>query len=402
MATTFVDRETVISASWLNAADSVISNAFIIELSGITNTLQRNAYFTSAVSVFTALASGAVPASGGGTDNFLRADGTFAPPSAASGSSINYAVNGGMIVGQRAPAAISATLGYGKVDRMKAKLTGTPSAGTITQTTTASVGFTGYGLRVNQATNGSDGLLEIATFIEGRDAVNFKNGVGSFGLRMYHNIGTGRTATVVISKADSFNDFSSVTAIDTSAAIAVANATDVLVAFENVDMGDCSNGIKVSFLLDVGTITLKDFEFTELSAVAASALPTSYSRQSFSVEFAKCLRYFVKSFPYATEPAASASLDGAVLYAAQIADAASYVTSFTFGQPMPVDPVVAFYSPEGASGKWLNKTQSTDSGTPAAAWAVAMAGGLYILNPQASGDNVGDILGVHFTADGDF
>jgi hypothetical protein len=49
---------------------------------GLTNT-----QLTSDINLFTASLSGAVPASGGGTANFLRADGTFAaPPSSAAGS----------------------------------------------------------------------------------------------------------------------------------------------------------------------------------------------------------------------------------------------------------------------------------------------------------------------------
>jgi hypothetical protein len=56
--TTFVDRETVITASWLNAADAVVNNAFILELSGISNATERDAYFTAAISVFTDTASG--------------------------------------------------------------------------------------------------------------------------------------------------------------------------------------------------------------------------------------------------------------------------------------------------------------------------------------------------------
>jgi hypothetical protein len=43
------------------------------------------AQLTAEINSFTSVLSGAVPASGGGTTNFLRADGTWNPPSAASG-----------------------------------------------------------------------------------------------------------------------------------------------------------------------------------------------------------------------------------------------------------------------------------------------------------------------------
>lgn len=48
---------------------------------------------TTLVNAFSSSLSGAVPASGGGTTNFLRADGTFAAPSGGSGCTVSGTVN---------------------------------------------------------------------------------------------------------------------------------------------------------------------------------------------------------------------------------------------------------------------------------------------------------------------
>lgn len=50
-----------------------------------------DAAVTARIALFTAIASGAVPASGGGTTNFLRADGTFAAP---TGAAVTYTAPG--------------------------------------------------------------------------------------------------------------------------------------------------------------------------------------------------------------------------------------------------------------------------------------------------------------------
>jgi len=65
---------------------------------------------TAQINVFSSILSGAVPASGGGTTNFLRADGTFASPSASSfanpTASVGLAaVNGVATTGMRSDAA---------------------------------------------------------------------------------------------------------------------------------------------------------------------------------------------------------------------------------------------------------------------------------------------------------
>src|SRR5258707_233129 len=53
-------------AVWNNTGGTLLKNVFFVTICGSN--------------IFTSIASGCVPSSGGGTANFLRADGTFSPP----------------------------------------------------------------------------------------------------------------------------------------------------------------------------------------------------------------------------------------------------------------------------------------------------------------------------------
>jgi hypothetical protein len=93
-----------------------------------------------AIAVFTSSTNGLVPASGGGTTNFLRADGTFAvPPGGGSGSVTNIAttspISGGPITttGTIACAMCTVTVASGT----KALATGAISSATCTAAQTA-------------------------------------------------------------------------------------------------------------------------------------------------------------------------------------------------------------------------------------------------------------------------
>ena len=74
------------------AANSIIGNN---TGSAATPIALTQAQFTAMVNTFSSSLSGAVPASGGGTSNFLRADGTWAAPAGGSGTVTSVDVSGG-------------------------------------------------------------------------------------------------------------------------------------------------------------------------------------------------------------------------------------------------------------------------------------------------------------------
>ena len=83
--------------------DNAVTNAKLAQMATLTikgnntggtaNALDLTAtQLTAMLNAFTSVLKGLVPASGGGTTTFLRADGTFAAPAAGSGASLGVVV----------------------------------------------------------------------------------------------------------------------------------------------------------------------------------------------------------------------------------------------------------------------------------------------------------------------
>src|SRR6516162_2019042 len=89
--------------------------------SGTTDELLSYAQLNAGLAVFGTAAQGVVPASGGGTTNFLRADGTWAAPpggggitigttTIAGGASGSFEYNNAGVMGERTPTQVTAAL----------------------------------------------------------------------------------------------------------------------------------------------------------------------------------------------------------------------------------------------------------------------------------------------------
>jgi len=198
---------------------------------------------------------------------YLKDDGTEVEIGVSSNGSSGIfrqaIVNGGCEVNQ-AVTAVSLTDGklFGSVDMFYAKGAGTAvSAGTIGQATAANVGNSGYALKLAGVTISGTGIVHAYTFIESKNAKLYKNKTASFSVKVYHDVGSAIDYTIKINKADSEDDFSAVTNIDSADAQSVPNTTETEIKFENVDLGDCSNGIEIEIMVECGAITTKNFEF---------------------------------------------------------------------------------------------------------------------------------------------
>lgn len=202
----------------------------------------------------------------------------------------NLIINGCCRVAQRAAPNISASYQYGQVDRWAAKADGTPTAGTISQTTVSAAGRTGYALRLAGVSTGAGGAVYARYRMESLDARNFKNQTAIFHLKVHHDVGSAKDYTITINKANAADNFSAVTAIGTSAAQSVASATETTVSY-SVALGDCSNGLEIIVKCDCGAITTKNFDFTEMK-IEVGVVATEFERTEYTITEAKAMRYF--------------------------------------------------------------------------------------------------------------
>jgi hypothetical protein len=177
----------------------------------------------------------------------------------------NFIINGTTLIKSNADYTLVNNVYGTSVDRFDGMATGTAiSAGTLTQTVSASCGTTGYAIKFSGATITGTGVLYLRHRLYSKDAVNFKNKVASFSMQCYHDVGSSIPYTIYINKASVLNNFTSVVAIDDSGGRNVASSLDTQLKFESVSMGDCTNGIEILIKVECGAVTLKNFEFTQL------------------------------------------------------------------------------------------------------------------------------------------
>lgn len=138
---------------------------------------------TAELDVFTSVLKGLVPASGGGTANFLRADGTFATPPNSGGTITTVgtydsqapAANGLVISGANIYAQSASVTVPGMVNGLTQSFAGNKTfTGTIS---TSTINDTGGGISISASNNQN---LTLNTFATGQLKLAAANGVGIF------------------------------------------------------------------------------------------------------------------------------------------------------------------------------------------------------------------------------
>lgn len=212
-------------------------------------------------------------------------------------------VNGGMVIAQRESLGFSSGLGtppgaYGLVDTYLGLIDNytTFTAGTLTQSSTAPIGRTGYSCVFSGiTTTGASTFLDIRQAMESNLAVNYINQISSFSGLAYQDTGVTLNYVIEILKADVKNNFTTTTIIATSSPIAVQSGTPTLLKFEGVNLGACGNGLLVHITSTIGAVTTKNFHFTEWQLnIGSFATPFVYRDESESR--ASCKRRFQKSY----------------------------------------------------------------------------------------------------------
>jgi len=192
-----------------------------------------------------------------------KADSAVQPEDLAYPGLLNAIINGGCQVSHRGQKTLSNAWQYGPVDLLAVKAEGAVSAGTINQATSAySLAVTGAACFVENVTLDASGTVMFRRRIEAKDAAAFYNKPAHFSARTYHETGVTQDYIITVRKADSADDFSSTTDIE-SDTVTVANDTNASIALMVADMGDCRNGIEIEVLVDCGAITSKDFFMAE-------------------------------------------------------------------------------------------------------------------------------------------
>jgi hypothetical protein len=157
------------------------------------------------------------------------------------------------------------------------------TAGVLTVTDAANIGRTLRAIKFSGVTLTGSGVIYLRTRLLSTDAKKLKSQVLSYQALVYHDVGSAINYVVYFRKADSLDDFSSVTEISNSGNISVSSATSTQITYENVSVGDCSNGLEVEVVVTTGAITTKNFEFTEMQLEIGTAA-TDYEYKQYNDE----------------------------------------------------------------------------------------------------------------------
>lgn len=118
-----------------------------------------------------------------------------------------------------------------------------------------------------------------------------------------------------------------------------------------------TNQMEIAFYwTPTGTAGAADLIVIDDVQLEAGTVATAYERMPFTVSLSDCLRFFRKSFPYATAPASNTGIAGA---AYGIASGTNVWALIPFGMPMNGVPTVTTYNPSGAGSTWNTATTPT-------------------------------------------
>ena len=176
-------------------------------------------------------------------------------------------------------------------DRFTGMATGTAvSAGILTTVTNASAGTSGFAHKFSGVTLTGTGILYHRHRIESLNAQLYKNKTASLSVKVYHDVGSAKTFTLYVRKANAKNNFSAVTAVSNDGGTSASSATSTTLKFEGISMGDVSNGIELELKMEVGAITTKNVEVTDWQLELGSTA-SDFEYRDIGVELEKCKRY---------------------------------------------------------------------------------------------------------------
>lgn len=187
---------------------------------------------------------------------------------------------------------LSTTPQHSPVDRFSGWASGgAVSAGSMQHHTSSAIGRAGYSLKFGGISLTGSGELAMRYRIDTAVARRLRNASVSFACQVVHDVGSSVNYTVHVRKPTVADNFASTTLIQSSVAQSVPSGVSTRVTFENVALGDVTNGLEVEVRVACGAITSKNFEFTEVVLAEAVTAPAFQNLNTYAANLAACQRH---------------------------------------------------------------------------------------------------------------
>ena len=271
----------------------------------------------------------------------------------------NYMVNGGCQIAQRGNVTISSTASAfaGGADHIFVYAPGfTTLLGTIAQQTgiTGGNSATGYGQGFTNITTTGSGSIIFSGRVEALMAANLNGKYVTVSMKVYHDVGTTLNATLTVAKANSINNFISVTTVAISNTITLTTGVYTPISFTAL-LGsvDGTNGVGFILSISLGAVSAKNIIITDVQFEQGQTV-TPFEVLPITVITTQCLRYYYDS---------RTNFGGQPVTSTGIATSSNTIaTNVAFPTQMLNNPTITLYSYNNTANKVSPFLVATDVG----------------------------------------
>lgn len=315
----------------------------------------------------------------------------------------NFLYNGGLLVKQRQASSVALSQGVNHYlfDRWQ---TGIWANNSVIGTALAYYGsnwtFTYNALVFDTITlDGANGIVQTAQMLGSLESQALRGKVCSFQAKVLHNVDAPVNYKIALFKAGAPDDYSTWTLVAQTSNIPVPSGVATIITFENVNVGDCQNGLRVEIQVYPGSITNKQFAISDLKGEIGPVC-TPFNCLPFDQELARCQRYYEKSTNYSVAPADNCGLEGAVSIRTPITSTYHPVGNVPFKVVKRTAPTVTFYNPSAVDANNKIRNTTDNANVPAGILNLGDSGFYVRVNNTSVAANKD--LSVHWAAECEF
>ena len=211
----------------------------------------------------------------------------------------------------------------------------------------------------------TDAFLEVYYRVPSYDARVFQNKSVSFSVKTIHYIGSAVNYTISFRRPIMLDTFSiGMVNISTSSDILVQTDTATTIKFENINVGDTSNGFEVVVKVKCGDISWTEIDFAEFQLNRGAVVSAFKYIDTYGTALAACNRFFFKTYLDVTGIGTSEAISGSIAFTTDSTgsipiSSARFPMELRGGYSDPHD-VAVFSTKTGAKDKIYNETDNID------------------------------------------